>query len=79
MSESVIPMVVEQMLVLPDDMQRKVLAYLQDLRATLHRGIPGKQLVQFAGLIEAEDLEQMQQAIERDCEQVDNDETNPRY
>ena len=34
MNESVIPTVVEQMLVLPDDMQRQVLAYLQDLRAT---------------------------------------------
>ena len=74
MNESVIPTVVQQMLVLPDDMQRQVLEYLQDLRATLHQGTPGKQLVQFAGLIEAEDLEQMQQAIERDCEQVDKDE-----
>ena len=74
MSESVIPTVVEQMLVLPDDVQRQVLNYLQDLRATLHRGIPGKQLVQFAGLITPEDLDQMQQAIERDCEQVDDDE-----
>jgi hypothetical protein len=74
MSESVIPTVVEQMLVLPDDVQRQVLNYLQNLRATLHRGAPGKQLVQFAGLIAPEDLDQMQQAIERDCEQVDNDE-----
>ncbi len=74
MSESVIPMVIEQMLVMPDDMQQQVLEYLQNLRATLHRGIPGKQLVQFAGLIEAEDLAQMQQVIERDCEQVEDDE-----
>ena len=29
MSESVIPTVVEQMLVLPDDMQRQVLEFLQ--------------------------------------------------
>ena len=68
MSESVIPMVIEQMLVMPDDMQRQVLEYLQNLRATLHRSVSGKQLVRFAGLIEAEDLLQIQQAIERDCE-----------
>jgi hypothetical protein len=74
MSESVIPMVIEQMLVLPDDMQQQVLEYLQDLRATLQQGTPGERLVQFAGLIETEDLAEMQQAIERDCERVDEDE-----
>jgi len=74
MSESVIPMVIEQMLVMPDDMQQQVLEYLQDLRATLHQGTPGKRLVQFAGLIEKDDLAEMQQVIARDCEQVDDDE-----
>ncbi len=74
MSESVIPTVVEQMLVLPDDMQRQVLAFLQNLRATTQRGVPGKQLVQFAGMIETEDLARMQQAIENACERVDSSE-----
>ena len=74
MSESVIPMVVEQMLDLTEVEQRKVLAYLQTLRTTTQRGIPGKQLLQFAGLIDTEDLAQMQQAIQRGCEQVDANE-----
>ena len=74
MNESVIPMVVEQLLALPDEKQREVLAYLQNLRASLPQGVPGKQLVQFAGLIETEELAQMQAVIERDCEQVNADE-----
>ncbi len=71
MNGSVIPTVVEQMLVLPDDAQRKVLAFLKTLRATTQRGAPGKQLLQFAGLVQSDELALMQQAIESDCEQVD--------
>ena len=38
------------------------------------RGIPGKHLVQFACMIEPEDLAQMRQAIACDCERIDSDE-----
>lgn len=74
MSESVIPTVVEQLLMLPDDMQRQVLEFMQTLRATMRQGTPGKQLVQFAGLIPEEDLVQMQHAIEAECGRVDTHE-----
>ena len=74
MSYSVIPEVVEEMLELPDDQQRQVLKYVLALRAASRRGVPGKQLVQFAGLIPSEDLELMRQAIDTECEQVDEDE-----
>ncbi len=72
MNESVISTVIEQMLVLPDDAQRQVLEFLQNLRAS--RGLPGKHLLKFAGRIEADDLKQMQHATESDCERVDSDE-----
>jgi len=35
------------------------------------RGIPGQQLLQFAGAIHTEDLKLMRQIIEEGCEQVD--------
>jgi hypothetical protein len=37
-------------------------------------GIPGKDLLQFAGLIDPDDLALMRQAIEEDCGRVDLDE-----
>jgi hypothetical protein len=40
----------------------------------MQRGVLGKRLVQFAGMIEPKDLAQMRQAIARDCERIDSDE-----
>lgn len=74
MNESVIPAVIEQMLNLPGNAQRKVLEFLHTLRAPAQRGTPGKQLLQYAGLVQPDALAQMQQAIESGCEQVDADE-----
>lgn len=37
-------------------------------------GIPGKQLLHFAGIISPDDLQLMQQAIQADCEIVDSNE-----
>ena len=38
------------------------------------RGIPGKELLKFVGTISREDLEIMKQAIEEDCERIDESE-----
>ena len=38
------------------------------------RGIPGKELLKFVGLFPPEDLEQIKQAIEEDCGQIDESE-----
>lgn len=37
------------------------------------RGTPGKELLRFAGIIEADDLVLMQQAIEEDCERIEDE------
>jgi hypothetical protein len=42
------------------------------------RGVPGKDLLRFAGTIDAEDLKLMEQAIEEDCEVVENSPIPPR-
>lgn len=53
--------------------QQKVLDYARSLgsRATVH-GIPGSELVKFAGTISPEDCKAMMESIEAGCEQVDS-------
>jgi hypothetical protein len=71
MSEMVIAQIVQQTETLPADLQQQVLDYVKKLIATARRGTPGQDLLRFAGMIPAEDLRVMRQAIEDDCEQVD--------
>ncbi|HHW41883.1 MAG TPA: hypothetical protein GXX19_12210 [Syntrophomonadaceae bacterium] len=58
---------------LPYEVQRQVLNYVRTL-ASFPKGVPGKQLVRFAGTLSEEDARVMSQAIEIGCEQVDTDE-----
>ena len=60
----------EQLSQLPLEQQRQVLEFARTLVATRVHGVPGQALLRFAGLVEADDLAAMQQAIEEDCEQV---------
>lgn len=53
--------------------QRQVLAFVRAL-STTPVGVPGKELLAFAGLIEPRDLAALQQAIDEGCEQVNLDE-----
>ena len=59
---------------LPFDLQRRVLDFTQALVVPLPKGVPGKQLVSFSGLIEPDDIRAMSQAIEAGCEKVDANE-----
>jgi hypothetical protein len=52
-------------------LQRQVLAFVEALQTVVRRGVPGRQLLEFAGVIALDDLELMRQAIEDGCEQVD--------
>ncbi len=60
----------EQVSQLPLEQQRQVLEFARALVTTRLKGVPGKTLVRFAGLVETDDLTLMKQAIEEDCEQV---------
>ncbi len=64
--------VVEELKVLPEALQWRVLEFVRTLAAP--HGVPGKQLLQFAGAISSDDLLIMSQAIEQDCERVDANE-----
>ncbi len=53
---------------LPPELQRRVLDFTQALILSLPKGVSGKQLTRFAGILEAEDARAIAQAIEAGCE-----------
>jgi hypothetical protein len=66
--------VIEQLKGLPQELQWRVLEFARALAQANPRGIPGKELVRFAGAIPLDDIRIMREAIERGCEKVDADE-----
>ncbi len=58
---------------LPGDDQRRVLEFARALAIAKRVGVPGKNLLRFAGAIPKKDLEQMKAAIEEGCERIDAD------
>ncbi|HOV80632.1 MAG TPA: hypothetical protein PK728_11120 [Bacillota bacterium] len=63
--------VLKQLNALPYEQQLRVLDFVRALVTSSPAGVPGKQLLRFAGAIEENDLKIMQQAIESGCEKVD--------
>lgn len=53
--------------------QREVLAFARGLAAA-PVGVPGSDLLAFAGTVDSHDLDALQQAIDEGCEQVNVDE-----
>ncbi len=64
----------KQLSSLPPDLQKKIYDFTVELSHSRPKGTPGKDLLQFAGTIESDDIEVMKQAIEEGCEQVNADE-----
>ena len=50
--------------------QRQVLDFTLELSGESPKGIPLQELLEFVGLFPPEDLEEIKQAIEEDCEQI---------
>ena len=71
MNTPVIDKVVEQLKALPYELQWRVLEFTRALAISTPHGVPGRQLLRFAGVIPPDDLQIMQQVIEQGCEQVD--------
>ena len=57
---------------LPDDLQHRVWDFVQALAPSLPKGVPGTQLLRFAGDIPTGDWHLMWEAIEAGCERVDD-------
>ena len=71
MSSAIKTRVIEQLDTLPENLQRQVLEFVEALQVIARQGVPGKQLLQFAGAIPLDDLESMHQTTESGCEHVD--------
>ena len=74
MSTLIVDKVVDQMKDLPNELQWRVFEFTRALTLSVPRGVPGQQLIPFAGTIPADDLQLMRQAIEEGCERVDHNE-----
>ena len=66
--------VIEQLKTLSYDLQWRVLEFTRALALSTPHGVPGQQLLRFAGTISAEEAQVMVDAIEQGCERVDADE-----
>jgi len=71
MNTLVVDKVAEQLKALPYELQWRVLEFTRALAVSIPHGVPGQQLLQFAGAIPLDDLQLMRQVIEESCEQVD--------
>jgi hypothetical protein len=67
----IIEKVVQRLAPLPDNLQQKVLDYVQAVVDEAQVGTPGAKLLPFARLIPPRELEAMRQAIDEGCEQVE--------
>ncbi len=73
MHTPIIERVVKQMETLPEVKQKQVLEFIEKLKG-FPRGVPGKELLRFAGVISPEDIALMDKAIAEDCERADPNE-----
>ena len=70
-NNSISSQVVEHLEALPLNLQEQVLSLVRALDTTSPRGVPGHELVRFAGAIPKSDLQEMSDAIEAGCEGID--------
>ena len=66
--------IVDRLEKLSPGQQRQVLDFTLELSGEPPKGISGKELLEFVGLFPPEDLEEIKQAIEEDCGQIDESE-----
>ena len=65
MTTSIADQVIEHLKIMPQDLQYQVLEFARNLTSSKIKGVPGKQLLPFAGSIPKEDLQLMSEAIEQ--------------
>ncbi len=75
MNSLIIDEVFERLKVMPQSLQQQVLEFTKTLTdSTTVKGVPGSQLLHFAGTIPLDELNLMSEAINSGCEQVDSNE-----
>ncbi|MEH2248818.1 hypothetical protein [Nostoc sp.] len=73
MDTSILARLIEELKVMPEDLQYRVLEFARALIGLQIHGVPGRKLLNFAGTISPNDIQLMREAIEQGCEQVDID------
>ena len=71
MDTPIVNEVVENMRDMPHELQWRVLEFARALAQSTPHGLPGKQMLRFAGTISLADIDLMRADIEKSCEQVD--------
>ena len=71
MNTLIMDRVIEQLEALPYELQWRVLEFARALALSTPQGVPGQQLLRFAGAIPLDDVQLMKEAIEQGCGQVD--------
>jgi len=71
MNSAIISQILSQLESMPQQLQWQVLEFARTLVSSQLQGIPGKQLLCFAGSIPQDELNLMQEAIQQDCGRVD--------
>lgn len=66
--------IIRQVDSLSPDLQERVLRFAQSLAEDKPHGVSGQQLIKLAGSLLPDDVAQMTEAIERDCERIDANE-----
>lgn len=74
MNRSITDKVIEQLKTLSHGLQQRVLEFTRALALSAPRGIPGRQILRFAGTIPPDDVQRMREAIAQGCEQADANE-----
>jgi hypothetical protein len=68
MSVSIKEEIVEQLDKLPVGLQKRVLDFTQALILSMPKGLSGKDLIKFVGIISPEDAKAIEEVIEEGCE-----------
>lgn len=71
MDTPIVEKVIEKLRDQPQELQWRVLEFTRALAVSTPTGVPGQQLLSFAGAISSADAQLMREAIEQGCEQVD--------
>lgn len=71
METPIIEKVIEQLKALPQELQWRVFEFTRALALSTPHGVPGQQLLRFAGAIPIDDVNLIRDAIDQGCEQVD--------
>jgi len=66
--------IVEELEKLTPELQLQVLNFVRKLRLSPAEGVPGRELLPFAGILTPEEAELMERATEEGCERVDQGE-----